>query len=190
MSLRDWLRKWISGRTQSLEMVKFYDSAAGRVVQIPASALQQGAMQVKLNPSGEVVWAMPAGFVPSPIKHPEFDEGTRDYIRQIQVAFAEHRPLTFEEWEDGFRRDDNPEREIAIWSHAADVYAACVNSEPDASRRREVYRCIVTAMSTGPNAIWQVFRSDVLSRSESEHVVARFFGNRTAHDAGPERDDP
>jgi hypothetical protein len=44
------------------------------------------------------------------------------HVRQIQAAFAEHRQLTFEEWEEGFRRDANPEREIAIWSHAADVY--------------------------------------------------------------------
>ena len=109
-------------------------------------------------------------------KHPEFDEGIRQYIRQIQAAFAEHRPLSFEEWEEGFRRDTNPEREIAIWSHAADVYTAFVAHEPVAERRRDVYRCIVTCMTTGPDAVWKVLRPEVLSRAEAEQVVKRFFG--------------
>jgi hypothetical protein len=50
------------------------------------------------------------------IRHPPFDEELRAYIRDIQAAFAEHRDLSFEEWEDGFRRDAHREREIAGFS--------------------------------------------------------------------------
>ena len=73
-------------------------------------------------------------------------------------AFAEHRPLSFEEWEDGFRRDANPVQEIAFWLHAADIYAKFTSGETDADRRNDVYRCIVTCMTTGPQAVWQVLR--------------------------------
>jgi hypothetical protein len=178
MGLGDWLRKTLGGRKPSPEIVPFLDADAGRVVRIPASELRPGAIQVRLEPSGEVVWALPEQLHKGEVKHPEFDEGIREYIRRIQAAFAEHRPLSFEEWEDGFRRDANAAQEIAIWSHAADIYSAFAGTEPDANRRKDVYRCIVACMTTGPDAVWQVLRPHMLNRAEAEQVVNRFFGKQ------------
>lgn len=124
-------------------MVPFLDAESGRIVRIPASVLRPGAIQIRLEPSGEVVWALPEQLQMEEIRHPEFDENIWEYIRQIHDTFAEHRPLSFEEWEDGFRRDADPAREIAIWSHAADIYNAFTSDEPNADRREDVYRCIV-----------------------------------------------
>ncbi len=105
-----------------------------------------------------------------------FDESVRAYIRQIQAAFAEQRPISFAEWEEGFRREANHEQEIAVWSHAADIYTAVTANELSADRRRDVYRCIVTCLTTGPDAVWHVLRPEVLSRDEAEQIVNRFFG--------------
>ena len=179
MRLGDWLRKVFSGRRPSQEMVPFFDVEARRVVRIPAYELRPDAIQVRLQGSDEDVWALPEQLRQGELKHAEFEEGVRDYIRQIQAAFAEHRALSFEEWEEGFRRDANPEPEIAIWSHAAGVYAAFAANETVADRRKDVYRCVVTCMTTGPDAVWQVLRPEVLSRAEAEQVVNRFFGKQT-----------
>src|SRR5262245_41215003 len=122
MGLRDWLKRRFGGGPRTAEMVRFYDVESRRVVDIPASVLRPGAVQAQVQGIDGLVWLLPDQLKQGEIKHPEFDEGIRDYIRQIQGAFAEHRPLSFEEWEDGFRRDADPEREIALWSHAADVY--------------------------------------------------------------------
>src|SRR5262245_28752677 len=176
MGLGDWLRKLFGRRQPSQEMVPFLDTENGRVVRIPASELRPGAIQVRLQESDEVVWALPDQLHQSEIQHPEFNEDVRDFIRQIQVAFAEHRPLSFEEWEEGFRRDANPAQEIGLWLHAAEVYTAFTADEPFAERRRDVYRCIVACLTTSPDAVWHVLRLEVLSRAESEQVVNRFFG--------------
>jgi hypothetical protein len=176
MGIGDWLRRAFGGRRPSQQMVPFLDVEAGRVVRIPASELRPGAVQVRLQGSEEVVWALPDQLRQSEVRHPEFGEDVRDYIRRIQAAFAEQRPLSFEEWEEGFRRDADPEREIAIWLHAADVYTALTADEPSADRRRDVYRCLVACMTTGPDAVWHVLRPELLSRQEAEQVVRRFFG--------------
>src|SRR5262245_18656408 len=105
MGLGNWLRKMFGGRQPSQDMVPFLDVGSGRLVRIPASELRPAAVQVRLQGSDDVVWALPDQLRQGDIKHPEFDEGIRDYIRQIQSAFAEHRTLSFEEWEDGFHRD-------------------------------------------------------------------------------------
>jgi hypothetical protein len=178
MGLRNWLRRTFGGRRPSQEMVPFLDTEAGRVVRIPASELRPGAIQVRLQGSDEIVWALPEQLHQGEVKHAEFDEGVRDYIRQIQAAFAEHRPLSFEEWEEGFRRDADPGREIAIWSHAADIYTAFTVNEVSPERRRDVYRCIVTCMTTGPKGVWNVLRPEILSRAEAEQLVNRFFGKQ------------
>lgn len=177
MGFGDWLRKVFSGRP-SQETVPLFDTKAGRVVRIPASELPPHAIQVHLQGSDEVVWALPEELRQGEIKHGELEEGVRDYIRQIQAAFAEHRAVSFEEWEDGFRRDANPEREIAFWLHAAEVYTAFAANEPAAERRRDVYRCVVACLTTGPDGVWQVLRPEVLSRAEAEQVVNRFFGKQ------------
>jgi hypothetical protein len=174
MGLRNWLKRWFGGSPP--EMVRFFDVENGRVVQITASELRPGTIQARVQGIEGVVWVLPDQLKPGEIKHPPFDEGIRAYIRQIQEAFAEQRPLSFEEWEEGFRRDATPEREIALWSHAADIYTAFAGSEPSAQRRRDVYRCIVACLTSGPDAVWHVLRPEALSLAEAEQIVNRFFG--------------
>lgn len=175
MGFRNWLRKLV-GRQPSQETVPFFDVEAGRVVRIPASELHPGAIQVRVQGIDELVWALPDQLTPGEIKHPEFNDDIREYIRLIQEAFAEHRPLSVEEWEDGFRRDADPEQEIALWLHAAEIYTVFATGEPDAGRRQDVYRCIVACLTTGPDTVWQVLRPEALSRSEAEQVVNQYFG--------------
>jgi hypothetical protein len=175
MGLRNWLKRWFGGGSPP-EMVRFFDVESGRVVQIPASELRPGTIQAQIEGIDGVVWVLPDQLKLGEIKHPPFDEGIRAYIRQIQEAFAEQRPLSFEEWEEGFRRDATPEREIALWSHAADVYTVFAGREPSAQRRRDVYRCIVACLTSGPDAVWHVLRPEALSRAEAEQIVNRFFG--------------
>lgn len=175
MGVRDWLRKTFFGGQPSIEMVPFLDVENRRVIQIPASELRAGAIQIRLQGSEQVVWAIADQLQAGNVKHSEFDEETRDLIRQIQKAFAEQRPLSLEEWEDGFRRDANPNREIALWTHAANVFVAFTAGEPSGDRRRDVYRCIVACLTTGPDEVWKVLRPEALSRKDAEQVVHRFF---------------
>jgi hypothetical protein len=160
----------------AVETVRFYDVDTGRVATIPASELAPGAVRARVEGIDGVVWLLPDKLRPGEIRHPPFDEATREYIRRIQAAFAEQRPLSFDEWEDGFRRDADPAREIAIWSHAAAVYAESTAGEPDAERRRDVYRCVVTCMVSGPDTVWHVLKPEVLTREEAGKVIDRFFG--------------
>jgi hypothetical protein len=110
------------------------------------------------------------------IKHPPFDESVRADIRHIQEAFVEHSPLSFNECEYMFRCDTNPEQEIARWSHAADIYAEFAASELSAERRRDIYLCLGACLTSRPDAVWHVFKPEVLSRAEAEQIVNRFFG--------------
>ncbi len=84
--------------------------------------------------------------------------------------------MSFEEWEHGFRRDVKPELEIAIWSHAADVYRAFADNEASPERRKDFYRVVVTCLTASPDTIWRVLELEVLTRPEAEEVVKRVYG--------------
>jgi hypothetical protein len=100
------------------------------------------------------------------------------YIRQIQTVFDEHRSLTFEEWEEGCRRDAHLEQEFALWSHAADVYQALSLDEPLPERRKDVYRVIVACLTATPDTVWHVLQVSALTREEAERIVNRFYGKQ------------
>ena len=74
-------------------MISFLDDT-GTVVRIPASRLPPGGIQIQLQGSDSVVWTIPEGFQKSYLRHSEIEEDVRDYIRQIQAAFSEQRPLS------------------------------------------------------------------------------------------------
>lgn len=175
MGLREWWKKAFGGERPV--MVPYLDTQAGRIVRIPAVELRPGVVQVRIHGSDELVWVHPDQLAPGEIRHDEFPEHVRELIRAIQEAFAEQRPLSFEDWETGFRRDAHPEQEIALWLHAAEVYRHFTDAEPASERRRDVYVCVVTCLTTGPEDVWRVLRPQTLSRAESEQIVARYFRN-------------
>jgi len=157
------------------ETVRFYDVESGKVITIPAAELAPGAVRAQVEGIEGIVWLLPEKLQQSEIQHPPFDGEVREYIRQIQETFAEHRLLSFEEWEDGFRRDADPAPEIAIWLHASDVYTQFAGDESDAARRRDIYRCLIACMTASRDTIWRVYMPEVLSRPEAEQVVNRFY---------------
>lgn len=68
-------------------------------------------------------------------------------IRRIQEVLVEHRPLSYEEWVDGFITEARPEHEIAIWLDAADTYVAFTKDGLDAARRRDVFKVIAACLT-------------------------------------------
>lgn len=178
MGLFNWFRGIFASR-KSAETVPFYDARNRRVVRIPAAELRPGATQVQLAGKQELVWVLPQDLQAGAVRHPPFDEDLRKYIRQIKADFAEHRPLTLDEWEQGFRRDANPEREIALWSHAADVYRAFASPASSLERREDVYRVIVACLTTSPDSVWRVLEPKVLTREEADSIVKRFYGQQS-----------
>lgn len=185
MGLLAWLKSFGKRRGPSDDLVPFFDLPSGRVVRIPPSELRPGCIQARVEGVEGIVWLLPEQLKFGEIRHPPFDEEIRSYIRDIQAAFAEHRDISVEEWEEGFRRDSNPAREIAGFSYAAGVYRLFTASEASADRRRDVYRLLIACMTTSPDSVWRVVQLTALSRPEAERIVNRFYdGDKAANSTG------
>ena len=163
--------------------VPFFDVTSRRVVHIPPAELRPAFIQARVEGVDGVVWVLPEQLMPGDIRHPPFDENIRNYIRDIQAAFAEHLDMSFEAWEEGFRRDANPAKEIALFVHAGGVYRRFADDEPSPERRAEIYRLLVACMTTSPDSVWHVVKLASLSRPEAERIVRRFYGGENAETA-------
>lgn len=157
--------------------MRFYDVDTGKVVAIPASELAPGAVRAEVQGIDGIVWLRGGKLKASPFQHPPFAEPVRDDIRRIQAAFAEQRPLSFEEWEDGFRRDRNADQEIAIWVHAASVYAEFAGRrEWSVAERADGYGVVGACTNASPETVWRIISLSTLSRRHAESIVSRYYG--------------
>lgn len=180
MSLKQWITKLLSSKASD-ETVECYDFETKKVVSISKNEIGSGFVQARIEGQDELVWVNASKLEPATIKHASFDQEARSYIQQLQRIFSEHYRLSVEEWEDGFRRDSNPEREIAIWLYSSEVYEMYSANLESAEARAELFRCILACMNTQRDAIWDVLEIEVLDRGFAEKVIARFFeGNRSS----------
>jgi hypothetical protein len=177
------IRDWYKGRRSSdrgpddrpVEMVRFFDAPTGQVVRIPATELRPGILQARIEGVDGVVWVAPDQLEPNEICHPPFDGDLLASVRRIHATFAAHCSLTFAQWEEGFRRDADPEREIARCVHAVNVYTTFTQDESDPTRREDVFRTVVACLTASADSVWHVLQTQSLTRREAQRVIDRFF---------------
>lgn len=181
-----------------MNKIRYFDADSKKVIRIPKSELASGAVLTCVEGIEGEVWTQPSkgeqdgsangkldgevwnGKQPAHgeqngYKHPPFNESVRIYIEQIQAAFAEHYPLSFEEWEDGFRRDENASQQIAVWWYAADIYKAFAANETCEHRRADIYRCVFNCMIASQESFWDVYHPSAISCSEAQRIVDRYY---------------
>jgi hypothetical protein len=158
--------------------VPYLDPETNRVVHIPAAELAPGSVLARIQGHERPVWISAAVLRPSPLRHPPFPEDVREQIRQIQRTFAGVRPMSLEQWEDGFRRDLHPEREIALFLYAGEILARLLEhgvGAGAANREREIYQVLVACMTGSPEHVRHLVGQTALSPLDVQRVVDTFY---------------
>ena len=155
--------------------VRVYDSATQRIITIPASELAPGMVFVE-DENGERYYRALSTLKLSNIRHEPFDESIRDSLRRIKSALEEVYPQSLEEWEDGFRRDNHPAREIAIWLSVAELYREFTDGQAlSLAKKRDYFRTILDCANGEPVGAIHTMKHDELSREEAHQVIRRCY---------------
>ena|SRR5947209_9232791 len=112
-----------------------------------------------------------------PHQFPPFPPVVRDQIRWIQETFQEVCPDSVDEWEDGFRRDAHPIREIEIWKAMAVVYRRFADQgERSRGHNEDVWRVLLVACTVGPAPETAIEAGKVrtLSQDEVETIIEAY----------------
>jgi hypothetical protein len=162
------------------ERVRIYDPDTGNIATIPAAELAPTMVQVNLRVGdGQVeerVWVDSTKLHPSPYRHPPFSEEVREYFRTLKQVLDEVDPKSLEEWEDGFRRDQDWEQELRIFLRIAEVYYHLTHGENvHIARKQDIYRVLVGCTLSPREQVLGVVSLSALSRQEALTIIAEFF---------------
>lgn len=111
-----------------------------------------------------------------PIRHDSLSVDQLERIKSIQATFAEVYPVSLEETITNFKRDLNPDKEIAIWMQMANAYRKFVTtSTPDSTKKKEAFELLLLrSMMPDDEAVKQA-RIKKLTDQEVNEIL-RYYG--------------
>lgn len=160
----------------NIEFVRVYDFATGEITTIPASELAAGMVRICLDGSDEILWADSAQLKPADHRHPPFVGALREKILYIEQSLADVYSKTYEDWEDGFRRDMHPDQEIDLWVHVCRCLGVFVERHslaPD--ERQEAFWILAACLNSTPSTVFEIASVEFLGRALAQELVDAFF---------------
>jgi hypothetical protein len=142
-----------------MKMVTVYDIETKKTRTIPASELAPGMVQANVQGVG-LVWIQAKQTTLGPLRHPAFSDPVIELIKnRIQVSLEDVMPKTLMEWEDGFRRDTNPQQEIALWCHLAARFRQFADTESlDIQQKQEAFNVMLACTLGPPEQVFEIVK--------------------------------
>jgi hypothetical protein len=156
------------------EMVDVWDFESKTKTRIPARELAPGMTRVFIADVGEV-WVNVKELRGGPLRHGAFPESVRALIRRLQEVFAEVYTKSFEEWEEGFRRDTNWGKEIELWLRMANVYQHFTEGRLlDREQKQHYFSFILACANNGPDKAHLTCNPRTLSQKRKKEIADWF----------------
>jgi hypothetical protein len=156
-----------------MKTVKICDPETKEVTTIPMAELAVGTIRVKLG-DDPTEYYVDSKKLPrdGEYRHPPFGEEDRAVIRAIWAAFRDVHPQSLEDWENGFRMDAHPQKEIALWLLMSHVFLHITHDRNlTFDKRREIFNVVLTCMNNGPEAVFSTVTCHTLSRKRIQAIV-------------------
>ncbi|MFO7901546.1 MAG: hypothetical protein R6U98_02700 [Pirellulaceae bacterium] len=132
-----------------MELVPVFDFKTKEISRIPAAELSSHMIQADVDGVGRV-WVDARHLRKNTRIHGPLSESLREHIREIKSALDEVYRLSVDEWEDGFRRDENPRRHIAIWLRISRAYKLFTSRKELSSAELSECLDIMVALAYSP----------------------------------------
>jgi hypothetical protein len=186
------------------EKVRVYDLETRRVTEIPACELAPDMILMTVRggaPDGtdlNGVWVSRRQFAALPFRgyqHPPLTEEKRQLMRRLSEAFDGVYTQTPEEWEDGFRHDENIDDQIGMWCRAADVFLRFAGPTARLEVRKDVFNVVFACMHGDRRNVRYTVSVQSLTRMRIGQIVDAWFGPEVRPDAafdvtfGPDPDE-
>ncbi len=172
--MREFLRRLF--RKRNPDLVPYHDIAANQTVWIPKSELCPGVVMVQIEGHKEPVYLDSDQLKRGEYQHPPFDDGIREMLASLVANLSDVYPLSLNEWEDGFRRDRNSEREIAGWIHLAGILTVMTKSfNFDPAKRMECFKVLVACLTGARETVVDRTEQRLLSSEELSQAIHYFY---------------
>lgn len=162
-------------RKKEIFYVKVYDSKTQSITKIPKSELKPGMMQVKVEGYDEILWINASQLKKSQFQHGPFAGKLKEDILEIQDKLSEVYPHDYNFWEDGFRRDRNPESEINIWLKIAKLYEKYSLKEIDLERKQDIFKILAGCSNSSQETVLNIVDLKSISQEEARIIITDYY---------------
>jgi hypothetical protein len=116
-----------------------------------------------------------ADLKPNEIQHEQLSEEQLRRIRKLHESFAEVDRSPLEKWIDNFKRDENPDSEIAIWERVANGYRNyCSQRQLTLEAKGDVFQTLVLRSMTSDEEAVKTLKLKVLSSDEARKIMREY----------------
>ena len=116
-----------------------------------------------------------ADLKPNEIQHEQLSEEQLRRIKTLHETFAEVDKSSLEKWIDNFKRDANPDSEIAIWERVANAYRNyCSQRELTLEAKDDVFQALVLRSMTSDERAVKTLKLKELSSDEARKIMREY----------------
>ena len=131
------------------------------------------------NQESKTIMIDPKEIRPNEVVHESLSATQIEKIKQIQSTFSEVFPVSLEETITNFKRDANPDKEIAIWLGMAAAYQKFFNAhskETSLEKKEEVFKLLLSRSMMSPEEAIKNSNLKILTNAEAG-VVLSFYSD-------------
>ena len=112
---------------------------------------------------------------PGPIQHERLSDEQLRRITHLHEILAEVDPSSLETWTDNFKRDMDPDKEIAVWERIAKAYTNYISQRKlSLEAKRDVLQTLVVASMSSDEEVIKSLKLKVLSQDEARAIIKAF----------------
>ena len=116
-----------------------------------------------------------ADLKPNEIQHEQLSEEQLRRIKKLHETFAEVDMSSLEKWIDNFKRDADPDSEIAIWERVANAYRNyCSQRQLTLEAKGDVFQALVLRSMTADEEAVKTLKLKVLSSDEARKLMREY----------------
>jgi hypothetical protein len=153
--------------------IKVYDFKTKIITEMPQEELAPGYVKATIQGLEGFYFVNAAKAKPATkYKHPVFGDEQKRIMRYLVNVFSDVHTLTAHEWEEGFRKDTNMDKEIFMWLQMAEVYQHFTASRTLSLEAKKDYLAIILTMfNSGLDFVRSLIDLQCLSQAALEEVV-------------------
>ncbi|UMQ42795.1 hypothetical protein MKS83_03665 [Chryseobacterium sp. Y16C] len=127
--------------------------------------------------NNEIITLNPNKITRNEIVYDTLTSNQLDKIKIIQTTFQEVYPATLEETIDDFKRDQNPDNEIAIWLTMANAYEGFLKikkEKVDLPRKKEAFKLILSRSMMPSDQAIENSELKILTQEEAKEILSLY----------------
>lgn len=136
---------------------------------------QIGPGMIRISYEGKEYWADSAQLQQNEYQHEPFNGKVKARIEFIMASLSDVYPLSYQDWEDGFRRDQNPVNEIIIWERIVSVYKTYANQTSELDIKSEMYSVVLTCSYSKPDQVLNQVSLKSLSEVKAKEMIRAYY---------------